>query len=156
MNKEITIIPPEGYELDVANSSFEMIIFKMKEVKLPTKWDELKRINGFFISSDNIYSYSGSTIDSNKNLWPTKELAEAALALSQLMQLRQRWIGDWVPDWSSIREDKKKHCIIFKDNYAEISDFYMTQRTLSFPDDEMANKFLNTFKDLIEVAKPLI
>ena len=155
MNKEITIIPPEGYELDVANSSFEMIIFKMKEVKLPTKWDELKRINGFFISSDNIYSYSGSTIDSNKNLWPTKELAEAALALSQLMQLRQRWVGDWVPDWNKLESEYVKFCIV-RSTTLFVDSYYKMCRILSFPTQKMADEFLSTFKDLLEVAKPLI
>lgn len=40
-NKELKIQAPEGYEIDKENSTFEKIVFKKEERKLPKKWEDL-------------------------------------------------------------------------------------------------------------------
>ena len=76
-----------------------------KENDVPRTWEEyvetLKK--GYFIDWDSSISEvslsDGGGIVSSRNLLPTKEMAEAFLAMMQLMSLREAWIGSWKPDW---------------------------------------------------------
>ena len=147
----VKIEVPEGYEIDKENSTFETIKFKEKS-KLPMSWEGLGDITGYYIDSTsslkNCYGYS---CRGKENLWPTKELAEAALALSQLLQLRDRWNGDWkqeygVPSFAILN----RHDKLFR---ATIEDY---NTPLVFKSNQLRDKFLETFKDLIETAKPLL
>ena len=90
----------------------------------------------------------------DKNLLPSKELAEAFLAMMQLMSLRQAWIGDWKPNWENVTEDKFP--IISEDNQLSINMLSSVSHPISFPTYEMAKEFLNCFKDLLEQAKILL
>ena len=78
-NKEINIIAPEGYEIDKEKSTFEKIVFKKISDNLPKTWEELKNISGYYISSCSGITHSYLVNGSNytKNIFPTKELAEA-------------------------------------------------------------------------------
>ena len=72
--------------------------------------------------------------------------------MMQLMSLRQAWIGDWKPDWR-----KSISCIVIEDNtLLTATEYTSAQHVLSFPTLEMAKDFMNCFKDLLEIAKPLI
>ena len=82
-----------------------------------------------------------------------EELAEAFLAMMKLMSLRQVWIADWKPNW---KDGTRIWCIISREYKLEIGSSYVTAMALSFPTEEMAKEFMNCFKDLLEVAKPLI
>ena len=152
-NKELNIIAPEGYEIDKENSTFEKIVFK-KINELPKTWEDLKYISGYYISS--CYGIKHSSLINcckyAKNIFPTKELAEAALALAQLLQLRDRYNGD------------NKGFIYNKDNYllsvrynSIFKDWNIySQQVLAFRTRELRDEFYNNFKDLIEIAKPLL
>ena len=152
--KEIKIEVPEGYEIDKKNSTFETIKFKEKS-KLPMTWKELEYLKGYYInSSSQIQPYTSKETDNdNKNTWPTKELAEAALALSQLLQLRDRWNGDWKADWQKADE---KHVITIIADRTQKDWFTAVNKVLAFKTPELRDKFLDTFRDLIETAKPLL
>ena len=149
--KEIKIEVPDGYEIDKENSTFETIKFKEKS-KLPMSWKELEYLKGYYInSSSQIQPYTSKETDNdNKNTWPTKELAEAALALSQLLQLRDRWNGDWKPS------QDKHYSIAQGSDVLKVYAEYMGLSILSFKDDKTADLFFETFIDLIETAKPLL
>jgi hypothetical protein len=161
--KELKIQVPEGYEIDKEKSTFEKIVFKKKDNK-PRSWEEYcKKSKGkslYYINENGIEAeigidYAFRELDpSVKNTIPSKELAEAFLAMMQLMSLRQAWIGDWEPDWDN--RDITKYCIdICNENFAVYS-FGNYRRPLSFPTYEMAIDFMNCFEDLLEIAKPLI
>ena len=47
---ELTIEPKNGKVIDLENSDLSVgkIVFKKKENELPTKWEDLKKINGYF------------------------------------------------------------------------------------------------------------
>ena len=153
-NKELNIISPEGYEIDKENSTFEKIVFKRTSNNLPKTWKDLKYVSGAYISNlSNINTVNSTeTIPSAKNIFPTKELAEAALALAQLLQLRDRYNGDN----KGFIFGKDNYCItLYNHNINKYWDRY-TQRILAFRTIELRDEFYNNFKDLIEIAKPLL
>ena len=161
--KELKITIPEGQEIDWQESAKQKkIVFKKKDTK-PRSWEEYcKNHYGdyYYISSDSnfiglVYNPGHCELSSiyAKNVMPTKELAEAFLAMMQLMSLRQAWIGDWKPDWKN--GNTKKWCIIFECEL-KVSYFYSNSRALSFPTIEMAGDFTDCFRDLLEIAKPLL
>lgn len=156
MNKELKITPPEGYEIDREKSTFEHIVFKEVSKKFPSKWEDLPILKGWYISNDSkVVGVNNGTIEEiNKNIWPTKELAEAALALSQLMQLRQAWIGGWKPDFAS--GDAKYVIMNYKDKVSADLQSYQVSHILTFPSAGLRDNFFTTFKDLLEIAKPLL
>ena len=152
-NKELNIIAPEGYEIDKENSTFEKIVFK-KINELPKTWEDLKYISGAFISilSKVITDDYIGTSPFSKGTFPTKELAEAALALAQLLQLRDRYNGDN----KGFIFGKGNYCINVHDNNINTCWGNYTQEVLAFRTKELRDEFYNNFKDLIEIAKPLL
>ena len=152
-NKEINIIAPEGYEIDKENSTFEKIVFK-KINELPKTWEDLKYISGAFISNlSDIHTINSiETSHSAKNTFPTKELAKAALALAQLLQLRDRYNGDN----EGFIFNKNNYCISVYNYNIDKSWNAQIQRVLAFRTKELGDEFYNNFKDLIEIAKPLL
>lgn len=156
LTHKIDITCPEGYVVDEENSSFKEIVFKKKINNKPKSFKELGYIDGYYYGVDCIICVAndGSADPYNANIWPTKELAEASLALCQLLQLRKTWIGDWEPDYKDAETHKfvihLYNDVLTRDNYCNI------QRPLSFPTVDMRNEFMETFNDLLVVAKPLL
>ena len=156
--KELKIKIPTGYEIDKEKSTFEKIIFKKINTK-PKSWEEY--CNNF--SGELFYFSNRNSIESvvisdgmsytAKDYLPSEKLTESFLAMMQLMSLRQEWIGDWEPNW---KDGTRIWCIISREYKLEIGSFYAIAMTLSFPTEEMAKEFMNCFKDLLEIAKPLI
>ena len=132
---------PIGYEIDKEKSTFEKIMFKKKENTKPRSWEEYREK----VPENKLYKVWG--------VIEGKELAEASIAMMQLMSLRKEWIGDWEPDWSN---DTNKYCIIIFDNKYIVKPFSRYYQTLSFPTEEMAKDFRYCFSDLLDIAKPLI
>ena len=162
--KELKIQIPEGQEIDWQESAKqEKIAFKKKDTK-PRSWKEYyaqqiaNKKHGYYIDDEDCSSVSVvwnelAEVNKWKNVLPSEELAEAFLAMMQLMSLRQAWIGNWKPDWKN--PDIKKWCIIFECEL-KVSYFYSNSRALSFLTKEMAEDFMNCFRDLLEIAKPLL
>lgn len=88
------------------------------------------------------------------NILPSQQAAKAHLALMQLHQLRDCYRQGWVPDWNDGKQNK--YCIILESNKYVIFRNLVTCNFLSFQTIELAEKFLNNFKDLIETAGDLI
>ena len=152
-NKEINIIAPKGYEIDKENSTFEKIVFK-KINELPKTWEDLKYVSGAYISVlSNVTTINSVKTDSSyKNTFPTKELAEAALALAQLLQLRDRYNGDN----KGFILNKNNYCISVYNYNIDKSWNAQIHRVLAFRTKELRDEFYNNFKELIEIAKPLL
>lgn len=158
--KELKIQIPEGYEIDKEKSTFEKIVFKKKENTKPRSWEKYcDNFKGqFYYIQDNIDNIATSftpcgLVSEYKNYIPSKELAEAFLAMMQLMSLRQAWIGDWKPCWNG---RTIHYCIVCFNNGYTINGCAQCCHALSFPTKEMAEEFMNYFRDLLEVVKPLI
>ena len=158
MGKSVKVTPPEGYEIDKENSTLEEIKFKKIESKLPTKWEDFEKISGYYVNSGSeVTKLSESTnlsVDVNKNIWPTKELAEASLALCQLVRYRDAWNEGWKPDWNL--STQYKYCIFVSRGRVTSAFFWIDDTILSFKTAELRDRFLETFKDLLEIAKPLL
>ena len=87
-----------------------------------------------------------------KNLLPERATAEAVLALCQLIQLRNCYNGDWVPDWT---DGERKYTIDFYEREIWCGDVGNTPSILTFKSRELRDEFLRYFRDLIVKLKPL-
>lgn len=144
---------PEGWEIDKIRTNEKEIY--LKEIKKP-KWEDFGIVSGWYVNSDSkiISSPTMESCDFNKNIFPTATEATACLALSQLCQWRDKYNKGWKPDWCVGGENK--YTIFFKcDEVTKGLDFYYNT-VLSFKSEEIRDKFLEDFTDLIETAKPLL
>lgn len=124
----------------------------------PLSWEEYCRQNpikagdGYIDEISDINSLEGSRDrdeDDDVNVMPVY-LCEAFLAYMKLIQLRNAWIKDF----GNGDEDE-----YIKIVYTANGGFYgvrLGKTGLSFPTLAMTYEFINTFKDLLEIAKPLI
>jgi hypothetical protein len=88
----------------------------------------------------------------DKNVCVSLQEAEAFTALMQLRQLRKAYVKDWEPELG-----KEDYCgILYTHVGIRIEYYQYNQQSLSFPTYELAEQFLNNFKDLLEIAKPLL
>ena len=84
---------------------------------------------------------------------PSKELADAAVALLKLLFLRDYYNDGWKPNW---KDNGDKHCIIlYKGEFTTIG-YSFTFEVLHFKTKEIRDKFLEEQKELLEIAKPLL
>jgi hypothetical protein len=153
--KTFNIEIPEGYEIDQKKSTFEKIVFKEINKGLPKTWEELIRVEGYYVrTAADVSAGSGPSIVTNRNLFATQEQAEASVALAQLSQLRDAYRQGWKPDWQNHRT--KKYVIFCEDSHFRIDYWYTREYFLSFESLAIAQEFLKNFKDLIEKAQPLM
>ena len=154
-NETITIEAPEGHVIDKENSKDGVIRFKKVESsKRPMSWSELGNIKGFYISSSNaILDANCAPTEFTRDVWPTKELAEAALSLSQLLQLRDAWSECNTEEvagrivWHGIT-NQKGEAVGMGSDYINMP--------LRFKTEETRDAFLKQFRPLIETALPLL
>ena len=161
---EKTMLVPDGWEFDRIDESGN-IVLKEKKKELPKTWlkclysigdaeyiEEDSEINKCNINDQ---SYDGRLFDNcDHNLLP-RGLGKPMLALCQLLICRNAWwkqLG-WKPDWEKPEE---KHCIVFKCDGVEKQVKTYESCILAFPKYEVRDKFLETFRDLIEEAKELL
>lgn len=88
----------------------------------------------------------------DKNICPSQKSAKAHLAMIQLEQLRDCWLDGWTPIW----DISEKWCIRLWGNELCVGITTNISRFLTFPTKEMAEEFLECFRDLIELAKYFI
>jgi hypothetical protein len=157
-NKVIHISAPEGYEIDRGKSTFEKIVFKAIVNKgLPKTWGELDKINGYWVDDNCLIGRviaSSTSYGVNGNVWPTEEEAKASIALAQLCQLRDRYNDEWKPTWSDAPQ--AKYGIWLQQGKIETSACWTISQVLVFKTKELRNEFLINFRELIEIAKPLL
>ena len=156
MEKTVKITPPEGYEVDKEKSTFSEIVFKKLEPNLPMSWEELEEVKGYFVHLNSEISghlMIDKSVAYSRNVFPTKEEAKAMRAMAQLCQLRDAWNGEWRADWEDCTE---KHCIVSCRNVLYKGICYHISHPMAFKTRELRDKFMETFKDLLEEAKPFL
>lgn len=90
----------------------------------------------------------------DRNILPSKQAAEAHLALMQLHQLRDAWREGWVPDWDD--DNQGKYAITKLRSEYEVHEYKVSSFFLSFQDEKRADEFKDCFIDLIRIAGDLI
>lgn len=153
-----TIEIPEGFELEKISDTEYRIV----KAELPNTWEEFCETHDVTPQERVIANASilvppyeskrkrDKRID--RDYLPNQNYAEAILALCQLIQLRDCYRQGWKPDWT---DASNKYCISFhSDSYAQIENISL-HNIFSFQSEEIRNKFLDNFKDLLEIASYL-
>ncbi len=137
--QELLTLNGKEYLLDIEQAK-QLGLLKEKDSRVKS-WEEFKckYPNQFFHhTSDQL------TIREEK----------ALAAFSKLLKLRRDWIGEWEPDWTAYTTCK--FVIGYVNDGIVVNTRNTTARSLSFPTEQMARDFRETFHDLIEEAKILI
>lgn len=157
---KVTIEIPDNCELV---KDGEKYIVKEKKQIPPRTWKEFCSMNrvksgeAWIEPNSGISCYDKDDIrdrrqELDRNLCTSKEEAEAFLAFMQLRQLRKAWVGDWdystATTYAIIKTQDKKP--------AAHRGNWVFNYNLSFPTKEMADDFLECFRDLCETAKILL
>lgn len=112
--KEMKIVPPEGYEIDKENSTFECVKFKPIEIAKTYKEVEDKLFldvnKEYFINAQSSYKNS---IFNRKEIrfiqcCSDKQL-EKIISIAKLMNVAKYLNWNWQPDWDN--EDELKYFI---------------------------------------------
>lgn len=135
--QELLTLNGKEYLLNIEKAK-ELGLLKEKKVK---SWDEFKE------------KYSAQGFH-NVGTQLTLRESYALEAFSKLLKLRRDWVGEWEPDWNKPYDDK--FIIYGYKNEIRICNSTITSASLSFPSDQLAQEFLETFRNLIEEAKILI
>lgn len=168
MKQIIEIEVPDGKKAIWKDNT---IVFEDIKPQLPKTWKEFCNMKS--LNEPEVYINDNSEcIEINddgvtrrpcedRNVLPSIKAAEAHLALMQLHQLRDCYRQGWTPDYTDI---SNKFCIVhYFDFYSNTYDYKIIayiytslHHFLSFQSKEIAEEFLNNFKDLIEQAGDLI
>ena len=154
MNKITLFLEDKEYQIDIQKAK-ELGLLKEKDTRCKSWKEYCKKYQ-----SQKGYYFLREHCCIKKSINPTatvdqltKEEAIAISAFSKLLKLRRDWIGDWEPNWN---DSIVKYCIeIYKSEF-QITSYCNYSKTFSFPTKEMAEEFLNCFRDLFEDCKYLI
>lgn len=154
-----TIDIPEGYEIDIEETKKqEGVVVPRKQLR-PTNWAELTRMS----DGNESFLYDNFTDEVIKDVFVSfiafgefedKETTCAFVALWKLLNYRKAWIDIWKPDWKDL--NAYKFVIVVNKNEIANDTHYFVSCPLSFPTREMRDDFRESFKDLLEIAKPLL
>ena len=143
---------------DLALSAFTE---KELEYTLPKTWEEF--CNNHRVQKGECYIASSSIIETatidirltrrDSNLLPNRRAAEAHLALIKLHQLRDCYRQGWKPNLTIPESIFAIFCT--KGKYS-VEEFIYSSEFLSFQSKQLAQEFLNNFRELILQAEDLI
>ena len=164
MKQTIEIEVPDGKKAVWKDNK---VVFEDIKPQVPNTWEEfceqnmIKKSEYYLNDSSCILELYNDERDvfSDRNVLPTRQAAEAHLALMQLHQLRDCYRQGWVPN---LIEGSRKYCIagyyssITKSIKYQVVDSTYASNFLSFPTYELAEEFLINFRELIEKAGDLI
>lgn len=154
MEKELKITPPEGYEIDKENSTFDCI--KFKPVAKEWRYSMLNS-EGCYIDNDSMIRHTrticGANNPCNHNVFATIKHAKSALAMARISQImaNDERFGGVVTDeefedeniWTySINRNKNK--------IGKYQGVFGVDHFLSFHTQEQRDLFLKENEDLIK------
>ena len=116
---------------------------KEELTKLPESWDEYCEMN---TTAENAigFAYKITTEILLSDKFLSKQYAERKLYL-----LMKEYNGEWVADWGDSEE--RKYIIDRTENNIKPYIFRTSYAFLAFPTADLRDKFLNNFRDLIEI-----
>lgn len=151
MEKEIKIVPPEGYEIDKENSTLECI--KFKSIK-KERWrdDKHQNVSGFLISPHSvIIPCSAYNVEASCNIFSTFKQVKSALAMARISQImaNDERFGGVVTDeeWKDNRIEK--YVIKREKDYITLCNHCALYNYLTFHTPEQRDLFLKENEDLV-------
>lgn len=153
MEKEIKITPPEGYEIDKENSTFDCIKFK----PVVKRWrdERFEEVKGFYI--DCLSNIERSNILYNTKhsykLFATRKQAKSALAMARISQImaNDERFGCVVTDEEQENKNIWKYSINRNSNTIEkYNGTHGIDHFLSFHTSEQRDLFLKENEDLVK------
>ena len=167
MGKSLKVEIPMGYEIDEERSTFTNIVFKEINKTQPKTWEQFcdthclkaeecwaNTISIIINAGEQGYISRKRRYNLDKTILPNLKQAKAMVALCQLIQLRDCYNDGWEPDYENRHEIK--HVIEVFENKIQRAFYTSYSHILAFKDEELRDMFLNNFRDLIEIAKPLL
>lgn len=149
---------PEGYELDKEQSNERQVVLRKIEDKRVSSWEDycelMKGKDSCFVDMNGNVRSSHFLAAPIVEEFEDKEDAVTFAAFSRLLKLRKNWVGNWKPDWKNIAQIK--YTIKVEENEIVDRSTNTNSCALSFPTVEMRDEFFDTFRDLLEIAKPLL
>jgi hypothetical protein len=157
-NVKISLETAQRWYNGTDNELKELAVQTYPEVakkELPKSWEDLETIKGYFVERWSKVEDVESTFckETEKNIFATKEQAEASIAMAQLSQLIKVYNDGWEPDWSI---DNTKSVIEIINNEMQVGTCIKRVAFLAFKDISTAQLFRQNFRELIETAKPLL
>ena len=150
MEKEIKIIPPDGYEVDKENSTFDCIKFKLISSK---RWrDGNPDVSGWCINNHYISGEFTNLIwKDNLDVFVTEKLAKSALAMAQISQImaNDERFGGVVTD-EEWKDDTLKYVLVRKNEEISTEARLYTYTFLAFHTEEQRDLFLKENEDLVK------
>jgi hypothetical protein len=153
--KELIITPPEGYEIDKENSTFEKIVFKKVEEKLTYEKiaDKLFQYKKhYYIAGDG--GIMGTSIGwSCPNTASTKHQLERLLALNKLMNVAHYLNDGWEPDW---KDGSQKFFMYYNTTNRDIEidvNTYFNSGVVYFKSKKLAEQAIEILgKEIVKLA----
>ena len=161
LTSNIKIQVPEGFTCTLEDGIYKIIPIENKPKRLEIS--DLGGKKGWFIDNNSdILEIDEQILLSNKenaNLSPHRYLCEAYLALLECIWLSEHESFNGQPqyewaDWTDVNQNK--YCITPSGNKNQVSCYCGSSRPLAFKTEKLAEKFLNDYNDLLEIAKPLL
>ena len=155
MDKEIKIIPPEGYKIDEENSTFDCIKFRPIE----KRWrdDVSARIAGYKINAiSEIYQiplkFSNANIKINYSIFAIEKQAKSALAMARISQImaNDKRVGGAVTDEEWKNPYNVKYVIIKAKGTIVKDSSLLAYYFLAFHTPEQRDLFLEENEDLVK------
>ena len=149
------MIIPDGYELDKEKSTKDTIVLnRIKKVDVDADFERAfksAKEQGDFYNIDG-FDMSDDFVDA---CVPSEEEAEAVNALCKLLFLRDEFNKDWEIDWN---DDMQSKWVIHNKNGGLVSEWTTVKLTkpLVFRTEKDCNRFLKDYRELLEIAKPLL
>ena len=147
----------ELYKQGGASKSFALDNYSEEELnkkELPKTWEECFK-GGWYVSgaSHIVRQDEVITHKDEKNVVRTEAQAKGIVALTQLLQCRDEYRGEWKPDWENIGQGK--WCIDFHYDKTCVKNWSYIARLFSFETREQAEAFATNFEDLLKEVKEL-
>lgn len=153
MIEDMKIIPPEGYEIDRENSTFECIKFKPIQKKRFID-DTYAEISGYCIDSEaeieEVHNVSNRRL--NYDVFATEKQAKSAIAMARISQImvNDERFGGVVTDEEWEDSDINKYVITREENHMRYAQFFCSYEFLTFHTPEQRKLFMEENEQLVK------
>ena len=153
MEKEIKITPPEGFEIDNENSTFECIRFKPAQNKKRWRDDIDRFVSGYYIDSDSKIRkiVNRWNLSNAHDTFATQKQAKSALAMARISQImaNDERFGGVITDEEWQDTVVAKFVIVRDYNGIELHRFGYYYAFLAFHTAEQRELFFKENEDLV-------